>query len=260
MVQSGRMTERSERGTGRAGPGPRSTFLASVALAGLLERVQYRLRADEGRAWWASNGRDVLNAVALGCGQLGAVDLRLPRTAGACACAGTLVLLLSICQMRSSRARARAGGRSGGAGTRGPVLVAPGAGGAASSSAWVLALAPVTAHRSRPADAPDGPDRGSTSSLIVRGSLPRPVERLGRRGRSRRCAVTTSPRGAGWWDLRGADEDPGVGRRISRPPGPRRGRGLAIRSWDSRRTSPSSPEAPGVGPSRRHVSTRGAGR
>src|SRR6185369_9973962 len=61
-----RMTDALGAWNGEGGVWTALTFLASVALAGLLERVQYRLRADEGRAWWASNGRDVLNAVALG--------------------------------------------------------------------------------------------------------------------------------------------------------------------------------------------------
>ena len=76
-----------------------ATFLVSVGLAGLLERVQYRLRADEGRAWWASNGRDVLNAVALGAVSCGLWVFGFRGPLVVCV-AGTLVLVLSICQMR----------------------------------------------------------------------------------------------------------------------------------------------------------------
>ena len=76
-----------------------ATFLASVGVAGLLERVQYRLRADEGRAWWASNGRDVLNAVALGAVSCGLWVFGFRGPLVVCV-AGTLVLVLSICQMR----------------------------------------------------------------------------------------------------------------------------------------------------------------
>jgi hypothetical protein len=75
------------------------TFLASVGVAGLLERVQYRLRADEGRAWWASNGRDVLNAVSLGLVSAGLWVYGFRGPLVLCV-AGTLVLLLSMVQMR----------------------------------------------------------------------------------------------------------------------------------------------------------------
>jgi hypothetical protein len=43
----------------------RGAFLAALCLTGVLERVQFRLRFLEGRTWWASNGRDILNAAAL---------------------------------------------------------------------------------------------------------------------------------------------------------------------------------------------------
>ncbi len=75
------------------------TFLASVGLAGLLERVQYRLRANESRAWWASNGRDVVNAVALGSVSSGLWVHGFRGPLVVCV-AGTLVLLLSMSQMR----------------------------------------------------------------------------------------------------------------------------------------------------------------
>jgi hypothetical protein len=74
-------------------------YLALLALAGLLERVQYRLKADEGRAWWASNGRDVLNAVALGAVSAG-LWLQGFRGPLVVCVGGTLVLLLSLSQMR----------------------------------------------------------------------------------------------------------------------------------------------------------------
>lgn len=44
----------------------RVTFVAVLGMAGFLERVQFRLRFLEARTWWASNGRDVLNAVVFG--------------------------------------------------------------------------------------------------------------------------------------------------------------------------------------------------
>jgi len=38
-------------------------YLASVALLVLLQELGLRLRREERRAWWAGNGRDLLNAV-----------------------------------------------------------------------------------------------------------------------------------------------------------------------------------------------------
>jgi hypothetical protein len=40
-------------------------LLAAVAAAVRLEELGDRLRREEHRAWWASNGRDVINAAAL---------------------------------------------------------------------------------------------------------------------------------------------------------------------------------------------------
>lgn len=40
-------------------------LLAAVASAVRLEELGDRLRREEHRAWWASNGRDVINALAL---------------------------------------------------------------------------------------------------------------------------------------------------------------------------------------------------
>ena len=85
--------------TGEDGPWPALAFLVSVGAAGLLERVQYRLRASQGRAWWASNGRDVVNAVALGCVSAGLWAYGFRGALVVCV-AGTLVLLLSMSQMR----------------------------------------------------------------------------------------------------------------------------------------------------------------
>jgi hypothetical protein len=41
------------------------TLLAAVASAVRLEELGDRLRREEHRAWWASNGRDVINGLAL---------------------------------------------------------------------------------------------------------------------------------------------------------------------------------------------------
>jgi len=73
-------------------------YLALLALVGLLERVQFRLKADEGRTWWASNGRDVLNAVALAAVSAG-LWLQGFRGPLVVCVGGTLVLFLSLFQM-----------------------------------------------------------------------------------------------------------------------------------------------------------------
>src|SRR5262245_52574589 len=99
MVQSVRMAEALGAWRGGGGTWTALTFLASVGVAGLLERVQYRLRADEARAWWASNGRDVLNAVALGAVSSGLWVYGFRGPLVVCV-AGTLVILLSMAQMR----------------------------------------------------------------------------------------------------------------------------------------------------------------
>lgn len=44
----------------------RVAFVVALCAAGVLERAQFRLRFLEKRTWWASNGRDVLNALAFG--------------------------------------------------------------------------------------------------------------------------------------------------------------------------------------------------
>jgi len=126
MVQSVRMTDALGAWNGESGTWTALTFLASVALAGLLERVQYRLRADEGRAWWASNGRDVLNAVALGAVSSGLWIHGFRGPLVVCV-AGTLVLLLSISQMRLESRPGSTWWSVGVAVALGsPVLVAPG--------------------------------------------------------------------------------------------------------------------------------------
>jgi len=120
------MTEVLGAWNGEGGTWTALTYLASVAVAGLLERVQYRLRADEARAWWASNGRDVLNAVALGAVSSG-LWIHGCRGPLVVCVAGTLVLLLSICQMRFESRRGSSWWSVGVALALGsPVLVAPG--------------------------------------------------------------------------------------------------------------------------------------
>jgi hypothetical protein len=52
----------------------RLLFLGVLVLVGVVERLQFRLRFLEGRTWWASNGRDVLNGAAFAA-MLGALGL-----------------------------------------------------------------------------------------------------------------------------------------------------------------------------------------
>ena len=141
MVQSVRMAEALGAWTGNGGTWAAVTFLASVGVAGLLESVQYRLRADEGRAWWASNGRDVVNAVALGAVSSGMWVYGFRGPLVVCV-AGTLVLLLSMVQMRLQSRPGSTWWSVGVALALGaPVLVAPGAV-ARFFQRVVLALAP----------------------------------------------------------------------------------------------------------------------
>jgi hypothetical protein len=141
MGQSVRMTEALGAWAGDGGTWTAVTFLASVGVAGLLERVQYRLRAAEGRAWWASNGRDVVNAVALGAVSSGLWIYGFRGPLVVCV-AGTLVLLLSMAQMRLE---SRPGSTWWSVGIAlalgGPVLIAPAAV-ARLFQRVVLALAP----------------------------------------------------------------------------------------------------------------------
>ena len=120
------MTQALGGWTGEGGPWGALTFLGSVCVAGLLERVQFRLRADESRAWWASNGRDVLNAVALGSVSAGLWVQGFRGPLVVCL-AGTLVLLLSMSQMRlESRPRSTLWSVLVAIALGFPVLVAPG--------------------------------------------------------------------------------------------------------------------------------------
>jgi hypothetical protein len=72
-------------------------FVGMLALTALLERLQFQLRATETSVWWASNGRDVVNAFALGAMSLG---LRVIGFTGpiSLAIAATVVVLLSALQ------------------------------------------------------------------------------------------------------------------------------------------------------------------
>ncbi|MBI3181235.1 MAG: hypothetical protein HYZ28_03730 [Myxococcales bacterium] len=77
-------------------------FLFALLLTALLERLQFQLRATEASRWWASNGRDVVNALALAAMTVG---LRAIGFAGpvSLAIAATLVIIVSLLQTSLAR-------------------------------------------------------------------------------------------------------------------------------------------------------------
>ena len=68
-------------------------YLAAVALLVLLQEIGLKLRREERRAWWAGNGRDLLNAVGFAAvaAALRAYGFPLP---GALAVGATATLVL----------------------------------------------------------------------------------------------------------------------------------------------------------------------
>ena len=74
-----------------------AAFVGLLCLTALLERLQYQLRGSESSRWWASNGRDVVNAFALAAMTLG---LRLIGFIGPISLliGATVVLLISASQ------------------------------------------------------------------------------------------------------------------------------------------------------------------
>lgn len=87
------------------------SYLASVALLVLLQEIGLRLRREERRAWWAGNGRDLLNAVGFAAVATSLRAYGFPL-AGALFAGATLTLtLFGTCvymetQARTSRRRA----------------------------------------------------------------------------------------------------------------------------------------------------------
>ncbi|HLL54274.1 MAG TPA: hypothetical protein VK447_12040 [Myxococcaceae bacterium] len=69
-------------------------FILLLCVTAVLEQLQFKLRATEGRNWWAGNGRDVLNAAALGMIALGLKLLGFAGPISFCI-AATLVVLLT---------------------------------------------------------------------------------------------------------------------------------------------------------------------
>lgn len=75
-----------------------AVYLAALVLTAFLERFQFRLRATEGQTWWASNGRDVINAIALGLMMFGLYTIGFNGPIALCI-AATVVVLLTAAQM-----------------------------------------------------------------------------------------------------------------------------------------------------------------
>lgn len=80
-------------------PAGRAAGVAVFALAllatALLERLQLKLKARESSRWWASNGRDVVNALAFGAMTLGLLAIGFTGPISL-AIAATLVIAISV--------------------------------------------------------------------------------------------------------------------------------------------------------------------
>jgi hypothetical protein len=74
-----------------------AVFIGMLFLTAFLERLQFQLRVTESSKWWASNGRDVVNAFALASMGLG---LKVLGFTGPIAflIASMMVLFLSVLQ------------------------------------------------------------------------------------------------------------------------------------------------------------------
>lgn len=74
-----------------------AVFIGMLFLTAFLERLQFQLRVTESSKWWASNGRDVVNAFALASMALG---LKVIGFTGPISflIASTMVLFVSVLQ------------------------------------------------------------------------------------------------------------------------------------------------------------------
>lgn len=73
-------------------------YIVALVLTAFLERIQFRLRATEQNTWWASNGRDVINTVALGLMTFGLYTIGFNGPIALCI-ASTVVVLLTAAQL-----------------------------------------------------------------------------------------------------------------------------------------------------------------
>jgi hypothetical protein len=103
-------------------------YLGSVALLVLLQEVGLRLRREERRAWWAGNGRDLLNAVGFAAVTVSLRAYGFPL-AGALFAGATLTLALFgtsvFMETRTHTGRPRAWTLTLGLALAAPVLVFP---------------------------------------------------------------------------------------------------------------------------------------
>lgn len=81
-----------------------AAFLAAVLVVSYLERLQFKLRAMEGSKWWASNGRDVLNLLALMFMIAGLKIIGFSGPLSLCV-AATIVIVLSALQLELDKHR-----------------------------------------------------------------------------------------------------------------------------------------------------------
>lgn len=77
-------------------------FLAALLFTAGLERLQFQLKAKESSRWWASNGRDVVNAFALFAMWLG---LRAVGYTGPIGLAVAAFMLVAVNLLESSLGR-----------------------------------------------------------------------------------------------------------------------------------------------------------
>ncbi|HUK66025.1 MAG TPA: hypothetical protein VLV17_04305 [Anaeromyxobacteraceae bacterium] len=105
-------------------------YLAAVALLVLLQEIGLRLRREERRAWWAGNGRDLLNAVGFAAvaAALRAYGFPLPAALAVGATATLVLFGTSIfMETQTGVARPRAWALLLGLILATPVLIFPGA-------------------------------------------------------------------------------------------------------------------------------------
>ncbi len=74
-----------------------AVFVIALAVVALLERLQLQLKAAEASRWWASNGRDVVNAAAVALMTLGLLAIGFTGPISL-AISATLVIAISLVQ------------------------------------------------------------------------------------------------------------------------------------------------------------------
>jgi hypothetical protein len=100
-------------------------FVLLLCVTALLERLQFKLRATEARTWWAGNGRDVLNALALGVMALGLKLLGFAGPISFCIAATLVVLLTWVETLVGERPHSTALSVAAALGLGAPILLFP---------------------------------------------------------------------------------------------------------------------------------------